>query len=76
MTGGTLTLFDRLSDKIVGHSYFDIMLYNDIVSTYENDKKKKPEEQDKEGQGISINDSLDSLISIYDKLFSFGFSSF
>ena len=74
MTGGTLTLFDRLSNKITGHSYFDIMLYNDIVSTYENDKKKKPDEQDKEGQGISINDSLDSLISIYDKLFSFGFS--
>ena len=41
MTGGTLTLFDRLSNKITGHSYFDIMLYNDIVSTYENDKKKE-----------------------------------
>lgn len=69
-----VTLFERLSNKITGHSYFDIMLYNNIVSTYENDKKKKPDEQDKEGQGISINDSLDSLISIYDKLFSFGFS--
>ena len=69
-----VSLFERLNEKIVGHSYFDIMLYNDIVSTYEDDKKKKPDEQDKEGQGISVNDSLDSLISIYDKLFGFGFS--
>ena len=69
-----MTLFDRLNDKITGHSYFDIMIYNDIITTYDNDKKKKPEEQDTEGQGILIKDSLDDLISIYDKLFGFGFS--
>lgn len=69
-----MTLYNKLKEKINGHSYFDIMIYNDIVTTYENDKKKKPEEQDKENEGIFINDSLDSLIIIYDKLFGFGFS--
>ena len=43
-----VSLFERLNEKIVGHSYFDIMLYNDIVSTYEDDKKKKPDEMKQE----------------------------
>ena len=46
-----------LEDKINGTSYFDIILYNGIVNS---DKK------------IDLSSSLDSLISIYDKLFGFG----
>ena len=56
----TDTLFNRLSKRINGHSYFDIMIYNGIVSAKE--------------ESINVNDSLDDLISIYDKLFGFGFS--
>ena len=56
----TETLFNRLSRKINGHSYFDIMIYNGIVSAKD--------------ESINVNDSLDDLISIYDKLFGFGFS--
>jgi len=56
----TDTLFNRLSRKINGHSYFDIMIYNGIVSAKD--------------ESINVNDSLDDLISIYDKLFGFGFS--
>ena len=56
----TDTLFNRLSNQINGHSYFDIMIYNGIIATKD--------------ESININDSLDDLISIYDKLFGFGFS--
>ena len=56
----TDTLFNRLSKRINGHSYFDIMIYNGIVSAKD--------------ESINVNDSLDDLISIYDKLFGFGFS--
>ena len=64
MTGEPLSLYKRLSNRITDHSYFDIMIYNGIVSS----KDKHDEET------IDINDSLDDLISIYDKLFGFGFS--
>jgi len=60
MAEQTLSLFKRLSNQITGHSYFDIMIYNGIVSAKD--------------ESININDSLDDLISIYDKLFGFGFS--
>ena len=63
MTGEPLSLFKRLSNQITGHSYFDIMIYNDI-STSTNE----------EGNIVSVKDSLDDLIDIYDKLFGFGFS--
>ena len=64
MTGEPLSLYKRLSNRITDHSYFDIMIYNGIVSS--------KDEHDEET--IDINDSLDDLISIYDKLFGFGFS--
>ena len=64
MTGEPLSLYKRLSNRITDHSYFDIMIYNGIVSS----KDEHNEET------IDINGSLDDLISIYDKLFGFGFS--
>ena len=53
------TEFTKLVKKIKGHTYFDLLIYNDL---YQNKDKLK------------IETSLDLLISIYDRLFGFGFS--
>ena len=53
--------YNDLVKDIKGHSYYDIHLYNDLY-------------QSKKSGKLSINTGIDSLISMYDKLFSFGFS--
>lgn len=55
------TEFTKLVKNIKGHTYFDLLIYNDLY-------------QNKDKDNIKIETSLDSLISIYDKLFGFGFS--
>jgi len=53
--------FNNLIKGIKGKSYFDIHLYNDL---YQSKKTGK----------LNITTGIDSLISMYDELFSFGFS--